>query len=51
MAGALLYSIGRILYKKSFFLNSDLQDLINILKRGFREARARRAKQKAGEAG
>ena len=49
IAGSLLYSIGRILYKKSYLLNADLQETINILKRGFKEIRKRKkAKAKDG---
>ena len=45
MTGSLLYSIARILFKKSYYLNTDMNDLIMILKRGFKNRVRRPAKK------
>jgi hypothetical protein len=46
VTGSLLWSIGRILFKKGYFLNIDINDLLAILKKGFRKKSKRRAPTK-----
>jgi len=54
VTGSLLGSIGKILFKKSYFLNIDVNELLAILKRGFkkpskRKVRAHKNKDDASE--